>query len=121
MRPNVLGVTIVNILPSFFHARNFFNIFKLAQENFLKFLWCRSRYYSRHVHIRVSSPGEAKINHPNHFVIFIEQNIPKIQISMHKIIRFCLGEVFRRDSRERTIRFRSRRSDSAPFYAYTPE
>ena len=78
MCSDVLCVAIVDMVPSSSHSQNLLSIIKLIKERLLKFFWCWSRNNPRYIHIWITSPSETKINHSNHLIIFVKQNISEV-------------------------------------------
>ena len=82
---NVLGVAVVDVLPSFFHAFDlwFGIVCKTAEESLSKFVRSGAGKHAGNVHIGIAGAGEAKINHANHLVIFIEEDVAEVEITVH--------------------------------------
>ena len=71
---DVLGITVVDMLPSRFHALDFgFGIFvEVAKEGIFKFGGSGARKHAGNIHVRVAGASKTEIDDANHFVIFVE-------------------------------------------------
>ena len=74
----MFGVAVVDVLPSGFHAIDFFGVFELAEEGFFELGWSGARNDAGDIHVWVADAGEAEINEANDFVVFVEQDIAEI-------------------------------------------
>lgn len=82
----MFGIAVVDVLPSDFHAVDFFFIFELAEEGGLEFVGSRAGNDAGDIHVWVAGAGETEIDKANDFVVFIEEDIAEVEIAMNEIL-----------------------------------
>ena len=82
----MLGIAVVDVLPSDFHAVDFFFIFELAEEGGFELVGSRAGNDAGDVHVWVASAGKTEIDKANDFVVLIEKNIAEVEIAMNEIL-----------------------------------
>lgn len=71
MGADVLGVSVINMLPDVFHVGDFLLVVEVAEEFLLKFVGGGARDDAGDVHIGVAGASETEVNNANHFVVFV--------------------------------------------------
>lgn len=82
----MVGVAVVDIVPSLLHARDFGSVGELSEKSIFKLGGSGARDHASDVHLRVAGAGEAKINYADDFVVFVEQDIAEVEIAMDKLV-----------------------------------
>lgn len=82
----MLGVAGVDILPSLFHARDFFSVFEFGKEGFFEIRRNGAREDARDVHVRIAGTGETEIDDTDNFVVLIKEDVAEIEIAVNKIV-----------------------------------
>ena len=90
----MLGVAVINVLPSGAHAFNFGGVGEAAEQSGFEFFGSGARQHPSDIHIGITSAGETKINDADHFVVLVEQDITKVKIAVDEAIFFGVFDKF---------------------------
>ena len=65
----------------------------MAEKGVFKFGGSGSGKHAGDIHVRVAGAGKTKINHANHFIVFVEQNVAEIKIAVNKVVGLGVFDV----------------------------
>lgn len=84
----MFGVAVVDVFPSFFHAFDFGGIMEAAEESLLKSFRRGAGKHAGDIHVGVAGTSKAKVDHPDHFVVFVEEDVAEIEVAVHQMVHF---------------------------------
>ena len=90
---DVVGVALVDIVPSVAHAVNFGGIVELAEEGFFEFSWGGAGDDASGVHVRIAGASETEVDNADDFVVFIEENVAEVEVAVDEFFQFSFFDV----------------------------